>query len=75
MSDSDHGRHELRLETRAKLLRARLRSLPSAAWAKDETNRKRLRLAAQLRIIEAHLIEGRQIGLFPKKERQKGENA
>lgn len=56
---------------RIKAVRLKLAELPSAAWAKAETNRRRDRLAGQLRNLEAALIALRQIPLFPKNQRQK----
>jgi len=66
---------ERRLIGRIKGVEGKLALLPSAAWAKDATNRKRAKLAAQLHNLEAALMTLRQIPLFPKKVRPGGDNA
>jgi len=64
-----------RLQARAARLRDQLRLLPSISWAKDATNRKRVKLAAQLRQVEDQLLDMRQIGLFPRNLRRESEDA
>jgi hypothetical protein len=66
---------ELRLIGRIRAVNRKLAELPSPGWAKDAANRKRAELAAQKRNLEAALIALRQIPLFPKNQRQGGENA
>jgi hypothetical protein len=61
-----------RLETRARVIRTKLRELPSAAWAKEATNRRRFKLAAQLHHIEAEILRKRQTSLFPMNQRREG---
>jgi hypothetical protein len=63
------------LQRKAYQLRDKLRLLPSVAWAKDATNRKRAKYAAQLRSIENQLLKLRQIGLFPLNRRREDEIA
>jgi len=63
---------EARLIRRLEALNQKLKSLPSQAWAKEATNRKRAKLAAQKRNLEAALIALRQIPLIPKNQRLKG---
>jgi hypothetical protein len=63
---------ERRLKNLEQRLRFKLAELPSAAWAKEATNRRRVRLAAQLRQIEQKIIARRQLGLFPNNQRQEG---
>jgi len=66
---------EWRLIGRIEGVKRKLELLPSATWAKYETNRKRAKLAAQLHNLEAALMTLRQIPLFPKKHRPGGDNA
>jgi hypothetical protein len=61
-----------RLETRARVIRTKLRALPSAGWAKEATNRKRFKLAAQLHHVEAEIMAKRQSSLFPMNQRREG---
>ena len=56
------------LARRGAVVRA-LRLLPSAAWAKGRTLKRRDRLAAQLREIDKQLYDLRQIALFPSIQR------
>jgi len=71
-ADEARAAEERRLIGRIKGVRTKLEALPSAAWAKEASNRKRLRLASQLHNLEAALIALRQVPLFPKNQRQKG---
>lgn len=62
------------LKLRRKLI-DRLKLLPSFAWAKRETARRREKLAAQLRTIDYQLLELRQGRLFPLIIRREDHNA
>lgn len=75
MNASDRDSEDHWLEVKARRLRTKLAELPSAAWCKEASNRKRVRLAAQLRQIEAQIVMRRQNSLFPLNRRQRGENA
>lgn len=66
---------EMELLKKRRRLIEKLKLLPSFAWAKRETARRREKLAAQLRQIDYQLLELRQGRLFPLNFRSGGENA
>jgi hypothetical protein len=75
MADAPWDAQERRILAKLEGLNKKLAELPSAAWAKEATNRKRAKLAAQKHNLEAALMTLRQLPLIPLIRRRGGENA